>query len=380
MQGGHDRVTPILGAIKRHGAAVLRCAHRWILAQIKPATGTLVGGAITDVSRNKAALMAENALLRQQLIVLHRQGKRPAFMPRDRVLLVLLARLVRGWRSALLIVRPDTLLRWHRQGYRLVWRARSAAAAKRPQVSEETVALIKRIAAENRLWGAERIRGELLKLGIRVGKRTVQRHMHAERAPHPRRRGQTWATFLHTHAQDIWACDVLPVIDLGFRALFAFFIVDLGSRTVVHVGVTRHPTDAWVAQQLREATSFGLAPRFLIRDNDGKFGARFARVAAGSRIEVLRTPVRTPRANAICERFLGSVRRECLDHLLILHERQLYRVLRTYCSYFNTARLHQGIGQSIPDAVGQATTVYAGASIVSVPVLGGLHHDYRRAA
>ncbi len=338
-----------------------------------------MGGAINDVARSKAALMAENALLRQQLIVLQRQIQRPAFMPRDRVLLVLLARLVRGWRSVLLIVHPDTLLRWHRQGYRLVWRARSAATTKRPQVAPETVALIKRIAAENRLWGAERIRGELLKLGIRVGKRTVQQHMRTTRAPRPC--GQTWATFLHNHAHEVWACDFLPVIDLGFRSLFAFFVVDLGSRKVVHVGVTRHPTDAWVAQQLREATPFGTAPRFLIRDNDGKFGAQFARVAAGSRIEVLRTPIRAPRANAICERFLGSVRRECLDHLLILHEGQLRRVLRAYCTYFNEARPHQGIGQAIPDAAEQQSAVHRPAtSVVSIPVLGGLHHDYRHAA
>jgi len=293
---------------------------------------------------------------------------------------VLLARLVRGWQAALLIVQPETLLRWHRHGYRLVWRARSATAAKRPQVAPATVTLIKRMAEENRLWGAERIRGELLKLGIRVGKRTVQRHMRSERLPQPPQRGPTWATFVHTHAHDIWACDFLPVIDLGFRALFAFFIVDLGSRRVVHVGVTRHPTDAWVAQQLREATPFGTALRFLIRDNDAKFGPQFERVATGSRIEVLRTPVRAPRANAVCERFLGSVRRECLDHLLILHERQLYRVLRAYCVYFNTARPHQGIGQAIPEKRGHAGALHPSAPVVSLPVLGGLHHDYRRAA
>jgi len=312
------------------------------------------------------------------LIVLHRHVTRPALTPRDRLWLVLLARLARGWRTALLIIQPDTLLRWHRQGYRLVWRVRSATATKRPQVPEEAVALIKRMATENRLWGAERIRGELLKLGVRVSKRTVQRHMRAACPPSPRR--QTWATFLHNHAQDVWACDVLPVIDVGFRSLFAFFIVDLASRRVVHVGVTRHPTDAWVAQQLREATPFGAGPRFLIRDNDAKFGTQFARVAAGSRIEVLRTPVRAPRANAICERFLGSVRRECLDQLLILHENQLHRVLRAYCAYVNTARPHQGIGQAIPDVAEQVRALHAPAALVSVPILGGLHHDYQRAA
>jgi len=371
-------MTTILGLLKKRAENSLRAVHTRLLRWTKPATRTPVRGAIANIAMSKAALVAENAFLRQQLIVLQRQVKHPAFTPRDRVLLVLLARLVRGWRATLLIVQPDTLLRWHRQGYRLVWRVRSATALKRPQVSAETVALIKQMAEENRLWGAERIRGELLKLGIRVGKRTVQRHMRSERPS--RGRGQTWTTFVHNHTHDIWACDFLPVIDLGFRALFAFFIVDLGSRRVVHVGVTRHPTDAWVAQQLREATPFGVTPRFIIRDNDAKFGPQFARVAVGSRIEVLRTPVRAPRANAVCERFLGSVRRECLAHLLILHERQLLRVLRAYCAYFNAARPHQGLAQSIPAIGKTARTVPSTAPIVSISVLGGVHHDYQRVA
>ena len=166
------------------------------------------------------------------------------------------------------------MLRWHRHAFRLVWRAKSTTALKRPQIAPETVALIKRMAAENPLWGAERVRGELIKRGIRVGKRPVQRHMRSTRPPQPRNqtwatflRNQTWATFLHNHAPDVWACDFLPVIDLGFRTLFASFIVDLVSRQVVHIGVTRHPTDAWIAQQLRKATPFGPGPRFLIRDN-----------------------------------------------------------------------------------------------------------------
>jgi len=371
-------MTTIFGAIKRRGYACLGGIHRWLLRQTKPATGTLTRGAMADVAKGKAAVMAENALLRQQLIVLQRQVTRPAFTPRDRLLLVLLARLVPGWQAALLIVQPDTVLRWHRHAFRLVWHATSTTALKRPQIAPETVALIKRMAAENPLWGAERVRGELIKLGLRVGKRTVQRHMHSARPLRPR--GQTWATFLHIHAADVWACDFLPVIDLRFRALFAFFIVDVGLRRVVHVGVTRHPTDAWVTQQLREATPFDTGPRFLIRDNDAKFGAQFARVAAGNRIKLLRTPVRAPRANAICERFLGSVRRECLDHLLILHEDQLRRVLRAYCAYFNAARPHQGIEQAIPETTGHMGTLHPATPVVSLPVLGGLHHDYRRAA
>jgi len=324
-------------------------------------------------------LIAENALLRQQLIVLARAEKRPRLTRTDRALLVLLAGLVRTWRQALLIVRPDTLLRWHRQGFRLFWRWRSTPRARQPRVPPDTVALIQQMARENRLWGAERIRGELRKLGIAVCKRTVQKYMRRARPPRPP--GQAWGTFLRTHAREVWACDFLQLTDLCFRPLFAFFVVEMASRRVVHVGVTRAPTDAWVAQQLREATPYGQAPRFLIRDNDGKFGGAYARVAATSGIEMLRTPYRAPRANALCERFLGSVRRECLDHVLPLGERHLRRVLVEYVRYFNHARPHQGLGQQVPDAPSSAgASPTTDGPVVADPVLGGLHHEYRRAA
>ena len=235
------------------------------------------------------------------------------------------------------------------------------------------------MAATNPRWGAERIRGELLKLDIRVSKRTIQRYLRQARPPRPA--GQAWSAFLRNHADAIWACDFLPVTDLLFRPVYAFFVIALGSRRVVHIGVTRHPTDAWVAQQLREATPFDERPRFLLRDNDGKYGPRFDRLAAASGIQVLRTPVRAPRANATCERFLGSVRRECLDQLLVLGEAHLRRVLRAYVAYFNHARPHQGLGQAIPARCVTAERHGGGAGrVVAVPVLGGLHHDYRRVA
>jgi transposase InsO family protein len=173
----------------------------------------------------------------------------------------------------------------------------------------------------------------------------------------------------------------LQVTDLFFRPLFAFFLIELKSRKVMHVNVTRSPTDLWVAQQLREATPYGQTPKYLIRDNDKKFGPNFARVAITSDIKVLRTPYRTPRANAVCERFLGSVRRECLDHFLIFHEKQLYRLLNTYVLYFNQARPHQGLGQRIPEPPVPAPPSLNPSNQVSAePVLGGLHHDYHRAA
>jgi transposase InsO family protein len=292
---------------------------------------------------------------------------------------VLLASIVRTWKQGLFIVQPETLLRWHRQGFKLLWKYKSRAASLKPRISQETVALIKEMARDNRLWGAERIRGELLKPGIHVSKRTIQKYMRQVRATRPR--GQTWRTFIRTHAQQIWACDFLPITDLFFRSLFAFFIIELHSRKVIHVGVTRSPTDAWTAQQLREATPYGQGPKYLICDRDNKFGPSFARVAASSGIKLLKTPYHAPRANAICERFLGSVRRECLDHLLILQEKQLHRVLRASIQYFNQARPHQGIRQQIPERSGEPVPLdQQRGKILALPVLSGLHHDYRRSA
>jgi len=235
------------------------------------------------------------------------------------------------------------------------------------------------MATNNRLWGAERMRGELLKLGLHVCKRTIQKYMRTVRTKPPR--GQKWSTFLRMSAAQIWVCDFLHVTDLFFRLLFAFFVIDLKTRKVIHVGVTRSPTDAWVAQQLREATPYGQRPKYLIRDHDSKFGPCFARVATISGIEVLKTPYHAPRANAVCERFLRSVRQECLDHLLIFQEKQLQRVFNGYVMYFNQARPHQGITQQIPEQRRSIPCAQdARNKVIARPVIGGLHHDYRWAA
>jgi putative transposase len=343
----------------------------------KPLGTSLPLATLTDLGKSKSELIAENALLRQQLIILRRQVKRPPITRIDRILLVLLARLVRTWQHAILIVQPETLLRWHRELFRLYWKRKSKAHTHKPKIASDTIALIRQMARDNRLWGAERIRGELLKLGLRVCKRTIQKYMRQVRTQQPR--GQKWSTFLRTHAAQIWACDFLQVTDLFFRPLFAFFLIELKSRKVIHVGVTRSPTDAWVAQQLREATPYGQGPKYLIRDNDNKFGPCFARVARTSGIEVLKTPYHAPRANAFCERFLRSVRQACVDHLLILQEKQLQRVLNAYVAYFNQARPHQGIGQQIPDSCGSSrSTMHEATKVVAVPILAGLHHDYRK--
>jgi len=289
--------------------------------------------------------------------------------------MVLVSAFSRTWRDATLIVSPNTVLRWHREGFRLLWKWKSKRSrAPQPRIAESTVALIQRMARENRLWGAERIRGELLKLGIRVSKRTIQRHL---RAPRPPGDGQSWRTFLQNHT--VWACDFLQIYDLWFLPIFAFFIVDVNTKRVVHVGVTRSPSRTWVAQQLRNAAPFGECPQFIIRDRDSKFGADFDRAARGAGTRVIKCPVRSPLVNATCERFLGSVRRECLDHVIVLGTRHLQAVLGEYVAYFNGVRPHHGLKQRIP--VGSAASEDATTGKVSaIPILGGLHHDYGRAA
>ena len=370
---------PVLIPLKQRIALCFHALYDSIVRWMKPRSTSLLLGTLADLAKGKSELLVENALLRQQLIILHRQVKRPACRKTDRFLLVLLAKILRTWKQTLFIVQPETLLRWHRELFRLFWKHKSKADSRQPKLSPETIALIREMARNNWLWGAERIRGELLKLGIRVCKRTIQKYMRHVRIFRPG--GQKWSTFLRNHAGEIWACDFLQVTDLFFRPLFAFFFIELQSRKVIHVGVTGSPTDAWTAQQLREATPYGQIPKYLIRDNDSKFGTCFARVAATSGIKILKTPYHAPRANAICERFLGSIRRECLDHLLILSEKQLHRVLGAYVKYFNEARPHQGIHQQVPQgAVTCVPSARPDERIISVPVLGGLHHEYRRVA
>ncbi len=350
--------------------AIIHRLRQWT----QPDNHTLALNAALDLTRSKSELLLELALLRQQLTILQRQSKRPKLAWRDRALIVFLSSKLRTWKNALIIVQPDTVLRWHRELFNHFWQRKSKPKQKqgRPPLTADLVAQIKRMAKENLTWGAERIRGELLKLGIRVSKSSIQKYMKGVRESLSPKK--TWATFLRNHASEIWACDFLQTHDIFLRTVFVFVIIELGSRRVVHFGVTRNPTDQWTAQQLREATPFGERPRFLIRDNDSKFGPSFTRVAA--EIEVLKTPYRAPKANAICERFLGSLRRECLDHFLILSERHLYRLVKEYKEYFNHARPHQGIEQHIPCQPERPEAPPLGGKVASRPVLSGLHHDY----
>ena len=263
----------------------------------KPVTLSLISGVISDMTCSPSDLIVENALLRQQLIVLRRQVTRPVFNQHDRFRLILLARFTWFWQQTLHIVQPDTLLRWHRDLFRFYWRMKSKRKQNKPKIPPETIDLIRKMANENRLWGTERIRGELLKLGIKVCKRTIQKYMPKGRKSLSS--SQTWAAFVKNHVGDIWACDFTVVYDWLFRPWHIFVIIELKTRWIVHSAVTTSPTNEWTAQQLREATPWGQGPKYLTRDRDSKYASHFSAVAAGSGIQQLKTPYRAPRAKGI---------------------------------------------------------------------------------
>lgn len=355
---------------------VLHWTKKQIKTFTKPAVGRIIISTLTDITRTRTDLIAENAFLRQQLIILQRQIKRPELTNSDRLSLVLLARCTQFWKQAIFIIQPETLLRWHRDLFRLYWRWKSKSIKRKPRISSETIDLIKQMAEENRLWGSERIRGELLKLGIRVSKRTIQRYLPKKR----KKKGQTWATFIKNHSRDIWACDFTVAHDMLFRPIYIFVILELRKRQIVHTAMTTTPTDEWTAQQLREATPWDTGPKYLIRDRDRKYGKQFSSIAVGTGIKVLKTPYQAPKANAFCERFMGSLKRECLDHMLILSQRQCRHVVKEYVEYYNLARPHQGINQRIPGREDQVEIEAYSGIVNAMPVLNGLHHDYSKAS
>jgi transposase InsO family protein len=324
--------------------------------------------------RARADVAAENLLLRHQLAVLSRPTRRrPRLRTGDKLLWVL-ARLARcDWRQHLVLVRPETVVRWHRRGWRLFWRWRSRGRIGRPHVGAEVRELIARMARENPGWGAERIRGELIKLGIAVSKASVQRYRRRGPARPP---SQTWAAFLRNHRPSIWAADLLTVQTLTFRTLYVLVVVSHARRELVHLNVTASPTAAWVWRQLVAATPWGRTPRYLVRDRDAVYGRAFVPRARALGIETLLTPIRAPRANAVAERLVGTVRRECLDHLVVLNEAHLRAVLAQFARYYNRERPHRTLRLETPEPVARSTS----GPIRASPVLGGLHHVYERAA
>jgi transposase InsO family protein len=288
----------------------------------------------------------------------------------DRLIFVLIYRLFPSAAAAITIIRPDTIIRWHRAGFRAYWRWRTKPRWGRPSTPMELHRLIRKMSLDNLLWGAPRIHGELLKLGFDVGHTTVAKYMAKRRRPP----SQSWKTFLRNHAEGIAALDLFVVPTVDLRMLFALVILRIDRRLVVTINATTNPTAKWIARQISKAFPWAEAPRYLIRDRDGAYGHAFRRRLYAMGIRDRPTAPRSPWQNGYAERLIGSIRRECLDHVIVLGEAHLRRVLRSYVGYYNGLRTHLSLGKDAPFR----RRVERSGPIIRHPILGGLHHQYVR--
>jgi transposase InsO family protein len=322
----------------------------------------------------KADLMVENLALRQQLNVLRRKAGRPRLRKQDRIFWLWLARSWGTWRDSLIVVKPETVVRWHRQGFKYYWTWKSRQKGGRPGVPLEVRDLIRRISRANLLWGAPRIHGELLKLGIDISQPTVAKYMVRHRKPP----SPTWRAFLNNHVKDLVAIDFFTVPTIRFRILFVFLVLSHDRRRILHLNVTAHPTAAWTGRQILEAFPWDTAPSYLIRDRDGIYGHDFMRSVRLLGIKQVVTARRSPWQNGYVERVIGSIRRECTDHIIVFSENHLRRLMQSYIRYYHRSRTHLSLGKDTPEP--RPVEPPATGHVVEFPEVGGLHHRYARRA
>jgi putative transposase len=337
----------------------------------------LLFGSFVRLFRRRADLALENLVLRQQLAVLKRRHPRPRLQFFDKLFWVAVCRFWPRWKQSLIVVTPETVVRWHRAGFRMYWTliSRARRAVGRKPTPKEVRELIFRMVCENPTWGAPRIHGELLMLGFDISERTISRWIkRAPRDAHPAKR---WLTFLRNHREAIAAMDFFTVPTITFGIIYCFFVLAHDRRRILHFNVTKHPTSLWVVQQLREAFPFGAAPRFVLLDRDGKYGLEVSATIRSLGIVPLRTSFESPWQNGVAERWVESCRRDLLDHVIAVNERHLKRLLSEYVSYYHEDRTHLGLGKGTP--AGRTFSANTGR-VVSDERLGGLHHRYDRAA
>jgi transposase InsO family protein len=332
--------------------------------------------ALSTLFKTSTTLRFENLALRQQLGVLRRSSpKRLQLSASDRLFWVWLTRVWTDWRSVLMIVQPETVVAWHRKGFRLFWRWKIRHGKPgRAAVSRQVRDLIRTISRANPLWGAPRIHGELLKLGIEISEPTVSKYMVRPRKPP----SQTWRTFLENHVLSLVSVDFFVVPTIRFQVLYVFLVLAHDRRRVLHFGVTAHPTAEWTAQQLREAFPWDSAPRYLLRDRDRIFGQDFREQVKAMGIEEVLSAPRSPWQRAYVERVIGSIRRECLDHVIVLHEASLRRILTAYFVYYHKWRTHLLLGKDAPGS--RRTQTPEEGLVIEIPAVGGLHNHYERRA
>jgi transposase InsO family protein len=330
---------------------------------------------VAGLFRSRAFLCLENLALRHQLAVYKQTVHRPRLRPTDRLFWAWLSRLWSGWQAVLAFVQPRTVIAWQRQRFRDHWRQLSQQSTPgRPAVAKEVRELIQAMWQANPTWGSPRIVGELRKLGIDVAKSTVETYrVRPRRSPSP-----TWKTFLHNHVNDLIALDFFVVPTVTHRVLFVLLILAHERRRVVHFNITEHPTAEWTAQQMIEAFPWDKAPRYLLRDRDRIYGTYFRQRVRNMGIEEVLIAPRSPWQNPYVERLIGSLRRECLDHMIVLHERHLRRLLTGYFQYYHHWRTHRALDMDCPlPRPVQRPNV---GPIREVPEVGGLHHHYERQA
>jgi transposase InsO family protein len=331
----------------------------------------LLVASVANLFKSRRRLEAENLFLRHQLNISLRRGPpRLRLRGGDRALLVWMTRLWPSLLGLVRVVEPATILRWHRAGFRSYWRWRSRKRVGRPRIDRGLRDLIRRMSQENPLWGAPRIHGELLKLGFELAESTVSKYMIRRRLPP----SQSWRTFLRNHAEAIAAIDLCVVPTVSFECLFAFVVMGHGRRQLLWFAVIRHPTAEWLAQQIVEAFPWDTAPAYLVRDNDGAYGQAFRRRVRTMGIRDRPTSPRSPWQNPYVERLIGTLRRNCLDHVLIFGARHLRRILTADSHYYNETRTHLSLDKDAP--LGRA--VQRSGAIVALPILSGLHHCYAR--
>src|SRR5881409_3788380 len=331
-------------------------------------------GTLRSSVRTHRELALENLALRQQLAVWKAREPRPRLTRMDRIFWVLLSRVWTSCRHTLQVVRPETVVGWHRQGFRRYWAWKSRRRWGRPAIGRDLRDLIRQMSRANPLWGAPRIHGELLKLGLTISQATVSKYIVRPRRPP----SQAWRTFLKNHAPDLIALDFFTVPTATFRVLFVLVVLTHSRRRLVHFNVTAHPTVEWTARQLLEACALEDGPRYLIRNRDQVYVERFSHQARTLDIQVAVTAPRSPWQNAYAERVIGSLRRECLDHVVVVGERHLLGILSKYVDYYNGTRTHLSLAKDAPEP--RSVQAPSQGSVVEVPRVGGLHHEYLRRA
>jgi transposase InsO family protein len=335
--------------------------------------------------RQRAALGCELVAIRSQLTfykesIRQKKQPRPRFNPAFRLLWVLLSGVWSGWKSAADLMKPKSVLQWRQDAFLEWWRWKSRPQGGRPAISQEMRALIRRLSRENALWSAETIHGQLVLFGYDSPcPDTIRKYMIKPKRG--RGKSQNWLTFLRNHLEVSWAMDFFTVPTLRFQILYAFVVLNHWRRLVVHFGVTAHPTMVWVIQQLREATPLGIQPRYMFRDNDGIYGDEVSRFLVGTGIEEVKTAYRCPWQNPFVERYGGTLRRELLNHVIVLNEGHLKRLLKEYIeAYYHIARPHQGLDGDTPFPSAKPEPVAGASRLISIPLVGGLHHRYVRVA